>query len=88
MVYNTKNGASLKKLLDKSKISGKRQWILLFEIEKKEIKTLQKFFRNYWSRLARAFSTISRQCQSSRGNFYEETDQELDKSRDTGTIPK
>ena len=44
MVYNTKNGASLQKLLDKTKISGKRQWILLLEIEKKEIKTL---FRNF-----------------------------------------
>ena len=39
MVYNTENGASLQKLPDKSQISGKRQWILLLEIEKKESKT-------------------------------------------------
>ena len=43
MVYNTKNGASLQKLPDKSEISGKRQWILLLEIVKKESKTLNTF---------------------------------------------
>ena len=37
MVYNTENGA------DKSQFSGKRQWILLLEIEKKESKTLKAF---------------------------------------------
>ena len=42
MVYNTENGASLQKLPDKSQISGKRQWILLLEIVKKESKT--KYF--------------------------------------------
>ena len=40
MVYNTENGALLQKLPDKSTNSGKRYWILLLEIEKKEIKTL------------------------------------------------
>ena len=35
MVYNIGNGASLQKLPDKSQIPGKRQWILLLEIEKK-----------------------------------------------------
>ena len=43
MVYNIGNGASLQKLPDKSQISGKRQWILLLEIEKKESKTLKTF---------------------------------------------
>ena len=45
MFYNTGNGALLQKLPDKSKsqISGKRQWILLLEIEKKENKTLNTF---------------------------------------------
>ena len=43
MVYNTGNGASLQKLPDKSQISGKRQWILLLEIVKKESKTLNTF---------------------------------------------
>ena len=43
MVYNTGNGASLQKLPDKSQISGKRQWILLLEIVKKESKTLNAF---------------------------------------------
>ena len=38
MVYNTGNGALLQKLPDKSKsqISGKRQLMLLLEIEKKK----------------------------------------------------
>ena len=43
MVYNIGNGASLQKLPDKSQIPGKRQWILLLEIEKKESKTLKTF---------------------------------------------
>ena len=43
MVYNTENGASLQKLPDKLQISGKRKWILLLEIEKKENKTLNTF---------------------------------------------
>ena len=43
MLYNTENGTSLQKLSDKSQISGKRQWILLLEIVKKESKTLNAF---------------------------------------------
>ena len=43
MIYNTEIGASLQKLSDKSQISGKRQWILLLEIVKKESKTLNTF---------------------------------------------
>ena len=43
MVYNTGNGASLQKLPDKSQILGKRQWILLLKIEKKESKTRNNF---------------------------------------------
>ena len=43
MVYNTENGASLQKLPDKSQISGKRLWILLLEIEKKESKRRNTF---------------------------------------------
>ena len=45
MVYNTGNGASFQKLQDKSQISGKRSWILLLEIEKKESKTRNDFQR-------------------------------------------
>ena len=43
MVYDTEHGASLQILPDKSQISGKRQWILLLEIEKKESKRLNTF---------------------------------------------
>ena len=43
MVYHTGNGASLQKLPDKSQILGKRQWILLLKIEKKESKTRNNF---------------------------------------------
>ena len=57
MVYNTGNGASLQKLPDKSQISGKRQWILLLEIVKKESKTLNTF-QKLLGRLARALRTI------------------------------
>ena len=45
MVYFTGNGASLQKLPDKSQILGKRQWILILEIDKKESKTLQKLLK-------------------------------------------
>ena len=39
MVYNTENGASLQKLAQQKKEArGKTQWMLLLEIEKKEIK--------------------------------------------------
>ena len=57
MGYNTENGASLQKLLDKSQISEKRQQILLLDIKEKENKILT-IFRNYSSRLARALSKI------------------------------
>ena len=74
MVYNTGNGALLQKLPDKSKsqISGKRQWILLLEIEKKEDKTLYNF-----QKLLEQISQCpqynqSSQDQSSRENVYEE----------------
>ena len=43
MIYNTGNEDSLQKLLDKSQISGKRQWILLLVIENKESKLLNNF---------------------------------------------
>ena len=43
MAYNTENGALLQKLPDKSQISGKLWWILLMEIEKKEITSLKTF---------------------------------------------
>ena len=42
MIYNTGNEDSLQKLLDKSQISGKRQWILLLVIENKD-KLLNNF---------------------------------------------
>ena len=57
MVYNTGNGASLQKLSDKSQISGKRQWILLLEIEKKENKTLNTF-QKLLEQITKALSTI------------------------------
>ena len=81
MVYNTGNGASLQKLLDETQISGKRQWILLLEINKKESKTLNTF-----QKLLKLLEQISqspqnnqsRQGQSSRENVNEETNKELD----------
>ena len=71
MVYNTRNGASLQKLPDKSQISGKRCW----KLRKKKVK-LYILFRNYSSRLARALSTITagraRAAEKMfRGNYQE-----------------
>ena len=51
MVYNTGNGASLQKLLDKHKFQELRQGILLLlDIKKKEIKTLNNFQQEFQSR--------------------------------------
>ena len=73
MVYNTGNGALLQKLPDKSKsqISGKRQWILLLEIEKKENKTLYNF-QKLLEQISPQYNQSSYD-QSSRENVYEET---------------
>ena len=88
MVYNTENGASLQKLSDKSYTSGKRQWILLLEIEEKEGKT-PKTFQKLLEQISQSLQyNLNSQSQRSRGNTYEETDQELDISGNTGTIPK
>ena len=74
MVYNTGNGASLQKLPDKSQISGKRQQILLLEIEKKESKTLNTFQKLLNQIRQSPQDNQSRQeGQSSRRNVYEET---------------
>ena len=62
MVYNIENGASLWKLPDKSQISGKRQWILLLEIVKKESKTLNTF-----QKLLEQISQSPQYNQSSQG---------------------
>ena len=68
MVYNTENGASLQKLPDKSQISGKRQWILLLEIVKKESKTLNTFQKLLEQISQSPQYNQSRQGQSSREN--------------------
>ena len=51
MVYNTENGASLPKLPDKSQILGKRQWILLLEINLK--KNFMALFHGWGSTASR-----------------------------------
>ena len=76
MVYNTGNGASLQKLPDKSQILGKRQWILLLKIEKKESKT-----RNNFQKLLEQISQRPQYSQSAgwvrteqrKQNVYEAT---------------
>ena len=96
MVYKTENGASLQKLAQQKKESrGKRQWILLLEIEKKEIKTLNTF-----QKLLKWISQSPHSVQSEqaaelkqqRKNVYEETAKNyrhIWKSEIyTGTIPK
>ena len=91
MVYNTENGASLQKLPDKSQISGKRQWILLLEIEKKESKT-----RNTFQKLLEQISQSPQYNQSRLGQNRVEkiimrklaAKNQLDISGNTGTMPK
>ena len=75
MVYNNGNGALLQRLPDKSKspISGKGQWILLLEIEKKENKTLNTFQKLLEQISQSPQQNQSRQGQSSRENVFEET---------------
>ena len=68
MVYNTDNGTSLQKLPDKSEISGKRQWILLQENEKKESQTLNTFQKLLEQISQSPQYNQSRQGQSSREN--------------------
>ena len=67
MIYNTGNEDSLQKLLDKSQISGKRQWILLLVIENKD-----KLLNNFQELLEQ----IS-QCQSN----YNQSTIKLGKTR-------
>ena len=73
MVYDTGNEALLQKLPDKSQISGRRQWILLLEIEKKVRKTLNTFQKLLEQISQSPQYNQSRQGQSSRENVYEET---------------
>ena len=75
MVHNAGNGALLQKLPDKSKsqISGKRQWTLLLEIEKKENKTLNTFQKLLQQISQSPQYNQSSQGQSSKENVYEET---------------
>ena len=91
MVYNTGNGASLQKLPDKSQISGKRQWILLLEIVKKESKTLNTFQKlleqiSQSPQYNRSKQEGKIDCQSSRGNVYDE--ETAKKSGNAGSTSK
>ena len=91
MVYNTENGASLQKLAHQKKDRGKRQWILLLEIEKKESKTLNTF-----QKLLKQISQSPQYNQSrQRAKAVEEEmfmrtakNQTYLEIRNTGTIPK
>ena len=63
------------------------QGILLLEIEKKESKKLTTFQKLLEQISQNPQYNQSRQIQSSRGNVYEETDQELGIPENTGIIP-
>ena len=92
MVYNTENGASLQKLSDKTQISRKRYWILMFGIAKKESKTLNYFQKILeqisQSRQYRVLGQIDSQQSRGvpRGNVYDE--ETAKKSGNAGSIPK
>ena len=80
--------ATLQELPDKSQISGKRQRTLLSEIKKKKsekIKTFQELLKQI--KQSPQYNQNS-QGLSSRGYVYEESDQELVISGNTGTISK
>ena len=80
MVCNTKNDINF--------TSGKKQGILLLEIDKKEYIIL-KSFRKLLRQISQSPQyNQRRESQRSRANAYEETDQELDISGSIGTIPK
>ena len=76
MVYHTGNGASLQKLPDKSQILGKRQWILLLKIEKKESKTrnnFQKLLEQISQRPQYSQSAVWVRTEQRKQNVYEAT---------------
>ena len=94
MVYSTENGDSLQKLSGKSQISGKIQWILLQEIEKKESKT-----RNTFHKLLEQISQSPQFNQNIAGRARAEQREKMcmrnlprtsqpDISANTGTTPK
>ena len=80
MVCNTKNDINF--------TSGKKQGILLLEIDKKEYIILKSFRKLLRQISRRPQYNQSRESQRSRGNALEEIDQELDISGSIGTIPK
>ena len=97
MVYNTENGASLLKLAQQKKQArGKRQWILLLEIEKNEIKTLNTF-QKLLGQISHSPTSVQSEQAAQRAKAIEETFMRklLSRTRHiwksevyTGTIPK
>ena len=76
-------------LPNKSQIPGKREGILLLEIEEKESKKLKTF--SQLLEQIRESSVQSEQSKTARAAeemFHQETDQELGISGNTGIIPK
>ena len=69
------------------KVQGKSR-ILLLKIEKKERKKLNKFQKLLEQISQSPQYNHSRQSQRNRGNVYEEINQELGASGNTGTIPE
>ena len=82
------NTSEITRLPDKLQISGKRQRILLLEIEKNESKKLKSFQKILEQISQSPQYNQCRQNQSSRGIVYEKNNQELDIAGNTGTIPK
>ena len=85
----SENEASLQKLPDKSQISGKRLWILLLKTEKKKKSKTLKTFQKLVEQISQSPSVPSQQAElSSRGNTYEEIDQKLHISGNTGRVKR
>ena len=88
MSSSIENGAVLQELPDKSQISGKRQGILMLEIEKIESKNLKTFQKLLEQVSHSPQYNESRQSQSRKENVDQETDQELCIPGNTDNIPK
>ena len=76
-------GAALEELLEVTNFRKKVQDIIVGNWKKEKVfqKLLEKICQSSWC-------NHSRQKQSSRGNVYEKTDEELGISGNAGTIPK
>ena len=87
VVTLTKNKASLQKLPGKSQFQEKNSGYYCWKLKKKESKTL-KTFQKLLEQISQGPLVQSEQAElSSRGNVYEQINQKLHISGNTGRVP-